>query len=162
MVTLHWKVPHSKTSRPAGSMRIVNRSTFAGSESTVMGRRATSWSARYSVPHWPDWPLMMSETPPLVGSVHSVYVPGCSGTPASAIGAEVVSCVAALAPVPGATEMLHLIFDETAYARLQASTINHGKPDNQAPDQQNYAAFAKACSDLIAESPANFVLNVAL
>jgi hypothetical protein len=76
---------------------------------------------------------------------------------APAVGqAALAQSIAALAPVPGATEMLHLIFDETAYARLQASTINHGKPDNQAPDQQNYAAFAKACADLIAESPANF------
>src|SRR5512143_3253944 len=101
MGALHWKVPHSITSRPAGSMRMVNRSTFSGNESTVMGRRATSRAAWYSVPHWPDWPLMMSETPPpaRVGSIHSVYVPGCSGTPASAIGAEVVSCVAASAPV---------------------------------------------------------------
>ena len=74
-----------------------------------------------------------------------------------AIGqAALAQSIAALAPVPGATEMLHLIFDESAYGRLQASTITHGKPDNQAPDQQNYSAFAKACSDLIAESPANF------
>src|SRR5256885_11441480 len=93
MGALHWKVPHSITSRPLGSRRMVNRSTFPGKESTIMARRATSRSALYSVPHWPDWPLMMSETPPRVGRVHSVYVPGCSGTPASSIGAEVVSCV---------------------------------------------------------------------
>jgi hypothetical protein len=76
---------------------------------------------------------------------------------APAIGqAALAQSIAALAPVQGATEMLHLTFDEAAYGRLQASTIAHGKPDNQAPDQQNYAAFTKAASDLIAESPANF------
>ncbi|MBV8629841.1 MAG: hypothetical protein JOZ83_02880 [Silvibacterium sp.] len=64
--------------------------------------------------------------------------------------------IAALAAAPNTTEMVHLIFDQTSYGRLRASSLTNGKPDNEAPDQQNYAAFAQACSKLFAESPANF------
>jgi hypothetical protein len=67
-----------------------------------------------------------------------------------------VQSVKAVIGNPGATELLHLTFDPSAYARLQASTITSGKPDNQAPDIQNYAAFANACNDLFSSSPANF------
>ena len=56
----------------------------------------------------------------------------------------------------GATELLHLTFNPSAYARLLASTITNGKPGNQTADEQNYAAFANACSDLFTSSPANF------
>ncbi len=88
------------------------------------------------------------------------YLAGFLNLMAPAAGqAALAQSIAALAPVQGATETLHLIFDATAYGRLQASTIVHGKPDNQSPDQKNYAAFAKACSDLIAESPANFTYS---
>jgi len=69
--------------------------------------------------------------------------------------AGLADSIAKLALVPGATEMIHLVFDATAYGLIQASTITHGKPDNEAPDKQNYNAFAQACKDLIAESPAN-------
>ena len=67
--------------------------------------------------------------------------------------------VAALARQPGTTQLLHLTFSSTAYGRLQASKITGGKPDNEAPDQQNYAAFAAACSNLFVESPPNFSYN---
>jgi hypothetical protein len=67
-----------------------------------------------------------------------------------------VESVRAIATRPKTTQLLHLIFDQAAYGRLQSSTITNGKPEDQASDQQNYAAFAKACSDLIIESPANF------
>ncbi len=73
--------------------------------------------------------------------------------------AELAASIKSLAAVPGSTEMLHLVFDQTSYGRLQASTITGGRPDNQAPDQANYAAFAGACSELFAESPANFSYN---
>jgi hypothetical protein len=73
--------------------------------------------------------------------------------------AALANSIASLAAVQGATEMIHLIFDQSSYGLLQASTITKGKPDNQVPDQQNYAAFAKACSDLFNTSPANFSYN---
>src|SRR5207248_6463606 len=158
---LHWQVPHSITSRPAGSRRMVNRSTFRGKESTIMARRATSRSALYSVPHWPDWPLMMSETPPRVGRVHSVYVPGCSGTPASSIGAEVVSCVAASAPVRQAwsygikspTSVLprldgRLSSTLTSAAPTVARTVSRGLRDVARPVRLSFAADRAALASL--------------
>jgi hypothetical protein len=67
-----------------------------------------------------------------------------------------VQSVKTIAAQPGTTELLHLTFDPSAYARLQASTITNGKPDTQTPDEQNYAAFANACSQLFTSPPANF------
>ena len=70
--------------------------------------------------------------------------------------AALVQSVKANALQPQTTQLLHLTFSPTAYGRLQASTITNGKPDNQAPDQQNYNAFAGACKDLAFDSPAGF------
>jgi hypothetical protein len=70
-----------------------------------------------------------------------------------------VQSVRAIAARPKTTQSLHLTFDPAAYGRLQSSTLTNGKPDDQTSDQQNYAAFAKACSDMIIESPANFSYN---
>jgi len=70
--------------------------------------------------------------------------------------AALAQSVAALAAVPGSTEMIHLVFNQSSYAQLQASTFTSGKPDSEMPDQQNYALFARACARLFAESPANF------
>jgi hypothetical protein len=67
-----------------------------------------------------------------------------------------VQSVKAIAAQARTTELLHLTFDPSAYARLQTSTIANGKPDDQTPDMQNYAAFANACSDLFTSPPANF------
>ncbi len=67
-----------------------------------------------------------------------------------------VQSVKAVVANAGGTELLHVIFDPSAYAHLQASTITNGKPDNQTPDMQNYAAFSNACSDLFSSPPANF------
>ena len=64
--------------------------------------------------------------------------------------------ISSLAAARGTTEMIHLIFDQSSYGKLQASTITNGKPDNEAPDQQNYASFEQACSKLFDASPANF------
>ena len=70
--------------------------------------------------------------------------------------AALAASMQSLASAPGTTEMIHIIFDQSSYGRLQTSTITSGKPDNEAPDQQNYAEFAQACSRLFDSSPANF------
>ena len=81
-------------------MEIVKRSTGAVGVSTCIGAVPRSRAALYSVPHWPLCLLTIRSAPPFVrGTVHSVYVPAGTAIPASVIGADVVNCVAALAPV---------------------------------------------------------------
>ncbi|WP_263380765.1 hypothetical protein [Granulicella paludicola] len=70
--------------------------------------------------------------------------------------------VTAIAAKLGATALLHLVFSPNTYTtRLQASTLDaHGKPDNEFPDQHNYATFAAASAQLFgANSPQNFNYN---
>jgi hypothetical protein len=76
-------------------------------------------------------------------------------------GRLLTSAVAQLAAQPNTTQLLHLIFSQATYTnKLQASTITHGKPDNEFPDQQNFAAFASACAQLFGTSqPQNFSYN---
>jgi hypothetical protein len=70
-----------------------------------------------------------------------------------------VQSIKALAAQPKTTELLHLTFSSTAYGKLRASTITNGKPSDQTPDEQNYAQFAGACSDLAFDGPASFTFN---
>lgn len=69
------------------------------------------------------------------------------------------SSVHALAAKPRTTQLLHLTFNQSAYSQLQTSIITNGNPDNQAPDQQNYNAFAGACKDLAFDQPASFTFG---
>ena len=71
-------------------------------------------------------------------------------------GTQIVSAIQANSGVAGSTQTLHLILEESAYAQLRSSTLSGGKPDDQAPDQANFAAFAKASSDLTLTPPASF------
>jgi hypothetical protein len=75
------------------------------------------------------------------------------------MGAALASSVKTLASRASSTETLHLVISPAAYAQLQASTIAHGKPDNENLDIPNYNAFAQACGQLFTEQPANFQWN---
>jgi hypothetical protein len=75
-----------------------------------------------------------------------------SGPDATAL----VKAIDTLAAQPKATEVLQIILPPATYGRLQSSTINNGRPDDQTKDQSNYAAFARACSDLSFSQPSNF------
>jgi hypothetical protein len=68
------------------------------------------------------------------------------------------TAITQLAAKPGTTQVLHLIFSQDTYThKLQASTITQGKPDNEFPDEQNFAAFAYACAQLFGTTqPQNF------
>src|ERR1700722_16361311 len=103
MGAVHRNGPHDSAnaprSLPLGVMDIVNSSTGVPSVSTPMGAFPKSCDASYSVPHCPDCRLTIKSTPFARGTVHNVYVPADSRIPASVTGADVVNCVAALAPV---------------------------------------------------------------
>ena len=71
-------------------------------------------------------------------------------------GAALAANVEAIAALPGSVETLHLVFAPSTYSKLQASTLIHGKPVNEALDQPNYDAFADACGLLFKDAPANF------
>jgi hypothetical protein len=71
-------------------------------------------------------------------------------------GDQIASAIRASAALAGSTQALHLILEESAYARLRSSTLTGGKPGDQAPDQANFAAFAKASHDLTLTPPASF------
>ncbi len=75
-----------------------------------------------------------------------------SGPDATAL----VKAIDALAAQAKTTQVLQIILPPAAYARLQSSTITNGRPDDQSKDQPNYAAFARACSDLSFSQPSNF------
>jgi hypothetical protein len=75
-----------------------------------------------------------------------------SGPDATAL----VKAIDTLAARAKTTEVLQIILPLATYGRLQSSTINNGKPDDQTKDQSNYAAFARACSDLSFSQPSNF------
>lgn len=70
--------------------------------------------------------------------------------------AHTVATVKSLASQKNTTQVLHIVIPPAAYGNLKSSTITNDKPDNQAPDQANYAAFAQACSDLKFDQPASF------
>ena len=70
--------------------------------------------------------------------------------------AALVKGVADLAGQANTTQMVHAVLGPTAYQRLNASTTTHGKLGNESPDRDNYAAFARACKELIAEDPGSF------
>ncbi len=67
-----------------------------------------------------------------------------------------VKAIDMLAAQPKTTEVLQIILPPATYARLQSSVIVNGRPDDQTKDQLNYAAFARACSDLSFSQPSNF------
>ena len=100
---VHRNVPQLITSVPClaslGSIEMVNFSTGVPTLSAFIGARPRSWARPYSVPHCPVCRFTISSTPATCGRVHRVYVPAGSDNPASVIGAEVVSWVAAFAPV---------------------------------------------------------------
>src|SRR4051794_36222048 len=103
MGAVHLKEPHSMTSVPCcasvGTMAIVNSSTGAATAWLVILAMPRLCEASYSVPHCPVCLFTIRSTPPLCGAVHNVYLPAGTWRPASLIGAEVVNCVASLAPV---------------------------------------------------------------
>ena len=70
--------------------------------------------------------------------------------------AALVKAIDTLAAQDKTTQVLQMILPPAMYARLQSSTIKNGRPDDQAKDQVNYAAFARACSDLSFSQPSNF------
>jgi hypothetical protein len=70
--------------------------------------------------------------------------------------AALTKTVAANAARANTTQYLHLIFTPAAYGRLDYSAIPKSPGDDTTNDQTNYAAFARACSDLLPNPPANF------
>jgi hypothetical protein len=75
------------------------------------------------------------------------------GAEASAL----ISQVEANAAQPHSTQLLHIVFPEPTYSRLTSSPLTKdGKATDETSDQQNYAAFAKACGDLFHTAPATF------
>ncbi|WP_263355838.1 hypothetical protein [Acidicapsa ligni] len=87
------------------------------------------------------------------------YIAGFLGLMTADLGsADVASIVATLkaAAAKGGTQTLQVVLPSAAYRRLGSSTITHGKPDNQGPDQDNFNAFGTACSELFDGEPANF------
>ncbi len=66
--------------------------------------------------------------------------------------------VARMAMQANTTQLLHLVFTPPAYGRLVCSTLPKKAADDTTGDQKNYAAFAKACSELFTSSPANFLI----
>jgi len=75
-----------------------------------------------------------------------------SGPDATAL----VKAIDTLAAQAKTTQVLQVILPPATYARLQSSTITNGRPDDQTKDQSNFAAFARACSDLTFSQPSNF------
>jgi hypothetical protein len=67
--------------------------------------------------------------------------------------------IATLASQENTTQLLHLVFTPTAYGRLGFSAIPKSPVDNTTHDRKNYAAFARACSDLFTSPPVNFSLQ---
>ena len=99
----HLKEPHSITSVPCcvspGTIEIVNSSTGEGSASVFIFAMPRLRDPLYSVPHCPLCLFTIRSTPFVCGTVHNVYVPAGTCMPASFMGADVVNCVAAFAPV---------------------------------------------------------------
>jgi hypothetical protein len=69
--------------------------------------------------------------------------------------------VANLAKQPNATELLHLIFEPTAYENhLNASTLPLASAADEPPDQANYGAFYYACGQIMPKgSPSSFTFH---
>lgn len=65
--------------------------------------------------------------------------------------------VAATAQQPKSTVTLHLVFEpgQDAYGGLDASNLQHGKPDDENKDRKNYEAFAEACRQVFKDGPAS-------
>src|SRR4029079_6909559 len=99
---LHLNEPHSNIRVPyrlsVGRIDIVNFSTGVDATSLLILPAPRSSERLYSVPHCPVCLLTISSTPFVCGAVNSVYLPAGTCIPASFIGADVVNCVAALAP----------------------------------------------------------------
>lgn len=74
-------------------------------------------------------------------------------------GQALKSSVQALANQPKTTQVLHLIFQQGAYSRLNSSTIVKGQPDNEALDRANYNAFQTACGQIFSDGPYNFAFS---
>ena len=100
---VHRNGPHSIVSAPRAlpleTIEIVNFSTGVASVSVFMGAMPRSCEPSYSVPHCPVCRFTIKSAPFVRGTVHNVYVPAGTRMPARVMGADVVNCVAALAPV---------------------------------------------------------------
>ena len=100
---VHLKEPHSIMSVPCrascGTIEMVNSSTGAESVWLVILAMPRLREALYSVPLCPVCLFTIRSTPPVCGMVHNVYVPAGICMRANLIGADVVNCVAAFAPV---------------------------------------------------------------
>jgi hypothetical protein len=68
--------------------------------------------------------------------------------------------VVTLAKQANTTELLHLIFEPTAYEKLNASALPLASAAAEAPDQANYGAFYYACGQIMPKgSPSSFTFH---
>lgn len=74
-------------------------------------------------------------------------------------GQALKSSFRSLANQPKTTQVLHLIFPQEAYSKLNSSTLHKGQPDNEALDAANFNTFRTACGQIFSESPYNFVFS---
>jgi hypothetical protein len=84
-----------------------------------------------------------------------------SRTATGDVARQLTNQLAASAKQKNTTETLQLIFNPSAYGRVQSSTLNGNHPIvNENLDQNNYTQFSAACAQFFGDSrPANFSVS---